>query len=381
MVALTVWLAWQIVTSAAARSATPEIALLLAPQASVSLTRAAAAKATDENWLEAATLARRALSVQPFNVVAIRTLALAETAQGDRNAGLHLMAVATSWTLRDSIAHLWMFEERLRRGELAAAVYHVDTLGRRRPDAGSTVGRVMLQLASRLPGAAPVVADRLAQRPAWRPYVFAPERANDGFSGIRSQLAILLHRTAPLDEHEQKALFTGLIVDSDWGAVSRVRQVYAPDAPLLTDGRFSPEAHPSLPFGWTLIPGPGWAVARSDQGLVVSYDSFAGGHGAEQVLMLEPGNYFLRWRSMPAPDADTMALSWKIYCLTERPAVLTERVLQEGSPDVHTASFSIGADCPAQRLVLAGNRGERRRDFNIVIRGISLMASSLSAER
>lgn len=351
-----IWLAWQIVIAALAPRLPAMTAVQLTPGSSGVLARAAEVSMADGDADSAVWFARRSLAVAPLNVVAMRTLAQAE-AEADPARALEMMTIAADWSLRDDIAHGWLFTEQLKRGQVSTALAHADVLARRRPDAQPRLIEFLLTASAADPRLAEMVKERLETRPPWRTAFFGAPVANEAQAAAKAQLAIALAEEGSLHKPERAALYNALLAEERFRLLKDVRASLESDTAYLLGGAFdSGEDH--APFGWSLSALPGWMVERradaDGTALHIEYDGFSGGVALQQLLLLPEGQFRLSWA---AAGSAGEALVWRLICVPGG-APLAQGAIGDGS---RSLDFDVSAACPAQRLSLTGVRGDRRK--------------------
>lgn len=367
LVVCAIWLAWQIVLAALAPRLPAMTAVQLSPGSAGVLARAAEASMAAGDADNAAWFARRSLAVAPLNVVAMRTLAQAE-AEADPALALEMMTIAADWSLRDDIAHGWLFTERLRRGQVSTALAHADVLARRRPDAQPRLIEFLLTASSADPRLAELVQERLETRPPWRTAFFGAPVANDAQAAAKIRLAIALKNEGALESSERAALYTALLMQERFASLRQVRSSLEPRTPYLLNGGFEGGEERS-PFGWNLTPAPGWNMelrpGQDGSALHLDYDGFSGGVALQQLLLLPEGRYRLIWT---AAGSAADALEWRLTCASG--GALLAGASVGGSPKA--LDFEVEQACSAQRLVLLGRRGERRKSLAAVVDNVRL---------
>lgn len=366
-----VWLGWQILSAPVLERAPVDIAIRLAPSSPMVLRRAAESELAAKQYEDAEYLARRALSAAPFDVRALSVVGLA-MAERDRDAANEVLTLAGNWSLRDDPTHAWLTYERLRRGDYASAFAHADTLARRRKDVQPEIFKLFTAAATADPRAVAPLIGLVAAAPPWREAFFDRLYADPEGDALLGALAIGLQRTErPLDNLELGRLYTHWVNEGRIAAIQAVRQRTgrpAVDA-LVVDGDFSdPQAQP--PFAWTLNQSARFtsAVMNDDhrggeQALRVDYDGFGGvGRVAGQFLLLPPGAYTLSLDARIEGGSTSPGLKWRLECITsaQLASITPAFARDDGGWRRFRAGFSVGSDCPAQRLVLDTLPGERR---------------------
>lgn len=366
-----VWLGWQILSAPVLERAPVDIAIRLAPSSPMVLRRAAESELAAKRYDNAEDLARRALRAAPFDIRALSVVGMA-MAERDRVVANEVLTLAGNWSLRDDPTHAWLTHERLLQGDYASAFAHADTLARRREDIRPEIFRLFTTAATADPRAVPPLIGLVAAAPPWREAFFDSLYANPEGDALLGALAIGVQRTpGPLDDRELGRLYTHWANEGRIAAIQAVRRgTGRPSADtLVVDGDFSlPDAQP--PFAWTLSQSANVtsAVMNDDQrvgeqALRIDYDGFgAGERVASQFLLLPPGDYRLGLDARIEGDSIGSGLRWRLECITSAQLVSITPDFAHGEQAWRRfgAAFSIGADCPAQRLVLDTLPGERR---------------------
>lgn len=384
-----IWLGWQMALVPMSTFAPPEQAVRLAPGSADVLSRAAEAEAMAGDMEDAAYLARLALSKAPFDVEALRVLALAESDAGRNDQADQLMTLAGNWSLRDNVAHGWLVESRLRQGNYASAFAHADTLIRRRADLRPQVFNLFSTAAELDPAAGAYLLGELAESPPWRAeYLQSLYKRPNGIQLLAS-LAVGLEKTAaPFSDAELEALYTALYNGRQIAGLKTVRQALdrpAADA-LLVNGAFVDE--PAIrPFGWDLGVGPGITVALLNDdrkpdltALRVIHDGRSQQPLATQILTLAPGTYRLTGQQRLENGSGRTQFSWEVQCVGATESLGEKRFDLDMAAQADWAPFDLrftvpGTGCEAQTLRLIPRNTGRRTDIVIWFSQLSLVSA------
>jgi hypothetical protein len=230
------------------------------------------------------------------------------------------------------------------------AVPHLREMFTANPELGARVLDVLAQDAS---NAALVVAlagdgagDSKAPAPAWQAQLLA--------SLIKSG-----------DYRQARAL---------WLRISGVRG----GAPGLFNPQFEKLAAPA-PFNWTLATGTfGVAEPLPPGKLQLIYYGRDPGEFASQLLMLVPGTYELRMQVKRVDSRrEPSLLRWTLACQPGMAQLLDLPLAQAKAPSGELAGrFTVPANCPAQRLVLAAAAREFAAPEQIAIGNLQLVAGT-----
>ncbi|MBU1525468.1 MAG: hypothetical protein KJ954_01850 [Alphaproteobacteria bacterium] len=371
LIALSVWLAWQIVISLVVQRGPPEAAVRLAPGSAQALSRAAEAELVAERHDQAADLAVLALRRAPFDVRSLRVFGLVR-ARTDEAAADEILTLAGNWSLRDDPSHAWLMNRRLQRGDYVGAFGHADTLVRRRVDLREPVFRLFSTAAALDPRALPALINRMDAQPNWRTdYLNSLVDLPEG-PAIQAALALGLNdRAARLTDGELQTIYMAWVRAGRIAGLRVLRERLSRPAPArLHDGDFEGPDAP-IPFGWIKGGGVGIAVEVSEDptrdgqhALYVQSDGFSVADAATQLLLLDPGVYSFSGEVRFDAGGDDARLAWVLSCLeTGRPLVEWSPAADAANPEWSgwRTTFEVPASgCSAQWLRLKSRRGDRR---------------------
>jgi hypothetical protein len=319
-----IWLGWQVALVPLAARAPSEHAVRLSPGSAEVLARAAEGEMRAGDMEDAGYLARLSLSKAPFDVEALRVLAMSEAEAGRTDQADELMTLAGNWSLRDSAAHSWLIESRLRRGNYASAFAHADTLVRRRADLRPQVFNLFSTAAETDPRAGPYLASELADSPPWRAeYLQSLYRRPNGLQ-LLAGLALGLEQTeGPFTTAELQSLYQALYQGRRIAGLKTIRETLdRPSADsILVNGEFA-DQETLLPFGWQLGVGPGISVGLLNDdrkpeltALRVIHDARNAQDLASQLVLMAPGSYRLSGRQRLENGRGRTGFAWQIQCL------------------------------------------------------------------
>ncbi len=324
LVALAVWLAWEVVKVPIVVRGPPALAVRIAPGSPDALRRAAEVELAQGRKENARVLSEEALLRAPFDGRALRVRGLAE-ADSDRGAADQILTLAGNWSLRDDPSHAWLVQNRLRQGDYGSAFAHADTLVRRREELYPSTFRLFTAAASSDPRAIGPLVGLLAKNPPWRQaYLNSLYRVPEGPAVLLS-LALSLERTkTPFSSEELSQLYTIWINERRYPAIVllRSRLNRPPRVPALQDGDFSrPAGQQIVPFDWLLGAGSGVTtevleddVRQGNPALRVGFDSFDPTVAAYQMLTVGPGPHKLTGEARYETSVDE-GLAWTIRCV------------------------------------------------------------------
>lgn len=369
--AIAIWLGWQAVRSLAAQVGPPALALRVAPDSPLALSRAAEIEFSAGRDDNAVALAREALVKAPFDVRALRVLGLATAKAGDADRADEIVTLAGNWSLRDDPSHAWLIERRLRQGQYGSAFAHADTLARRRRDLDGPVFSLFTAAAVRDSRALAALGTKLQTNPPWRkPFLEFANRSDEGqLTSIN--LAIQLQSTSGrFSDAELENLYLTLANQKRVAAIQTlVQRSGRPRSTRLNNGGFEtpPQARP---FDWTLKVADGVVAeivpddADADRtALRLEYNGSSTQTAANQLLMLKPGRYTLTGTRKFEQPSSGQNIGWEIACLETGQSISSPdrgAALQPASWAKFTLSVEVPTTaCSAQWLTLKAVPGIR----------------------
>jgi hypothetical protein len=283
-------------------------------------------------------LATRAVASDPLNAEAYRLLAeAAETPDQERK----LMEQAVSLSRRETTALFWLLNDRFYHRDFEMALNHAAILLKTHEELSDYVLRYVAAIAEDEQGL-PLVAERLAAKPAWRKVFFAalPRYFRSGDKPIKL-IKALIERGSPVSAKETTPYLDALagkqLIDVAYNAWLQTLAPSELDASgLLTNGNF--EHEPSgVPFDWRISEGRN-AIAEvvplaggvKDRALHVSF-----GTGrvkfpeVKQIVVLGPGRYRFEGR-LRGEIASKRGLRWQMTCATGANRILGETEMLMG---------------------------------------------------
>ena len=375
LIALAVWLGWQVVRELTADRLPPALALRLSPASPRVLARAAEAEFAAERHGNAEELARLSLARAPFNARALRVVGLSEAKEGQSDRANDILTLAGNWSLRDDPAHAWLVEHRLSRGDYGSAFAHADTLARRRPDLHAQLFKLFTMAATLDQRALPPLVRLLAAKPPWRRPFLGSLYTNDKDMSLAATLAIMLQSTGEgaFTDTELEALNRNLLSKHYVSALSDVRErLRRPDPALtLVNGDF---ATPSAlrPFEWKLFSAPGTIadiltddLRPSETALRVEHDGRSSQSFVEQLILLPAGTYRLGGEMRTEAGEARARLNWTVACLQSREIIGTSQTATATAADTpgwrpFSVTFTVPEqNCAAQWVRLTPESGRR----------------------
>ncbi len=380
VVALLIWLGWQVVVGLLVQRAPPEVAVRVAPGSALALSRAAEGEYVAGRVDQARDLAILSLRAAPFDVRALRVLGqtLATT---DADKADELLTLAGNWSLRDDPSHAWLIERRLRRGDYVGAFGHADVLARRREDLRPVFFRLFATAAALDPRAGPALLQRMAARPVWRTDFLDYLRTFPDGPKVQALLAL------GLNEGEGRlADFELEVIYLDWLKAGRLpgllelrRRTGRPPAGTVVDGGFDGTPGPQ-PFGWFLPASPGVTAAFSEDAsregehaLFIQSDGFLAVDVARQLVALKPGAATLSYSTWVESGETDPRLRWTLTCVESGARVVQSVVPPSPQWTARRVTFTVPpSNCTAQWLALEGTQGARRTSISTWVDDVAI---------
>lgn len=302
--------------------------------------------------------ALKALTREPVNVAALRTLGLIAALRGDKDSAKARLTLVERLSRRDLATQLWWIEYEVQRGSVPGALTYFDEALRTSPQSSAILIPVLVQAAQEAP-IATTLASFLARRPTYfRPFFI---QASDNAPDI-GQVAVLgmklLDRRDPDDQDLINRIILRFGRDKKYDAAWRMftwANLRAP-AGFVVNGDFD-HPTPFRLFNWDptdsealtaeIAPGNGsnslYLVARISRGLA-----------ARQLLRLPVGRYTLSAVVGDVPDAPGDRPTIEIACAADgKPLLAPVKFPPSPTPDTALAArFDVGATCRYQWLSL-----------------------------
>lgn len=309
-------------------------------------------------------LARRALAAGPLQVSAIRVLAWAAERDGDDRRALALMTIAGARSQRDAASHFWLFRNRLRAGDFAAAYAHGDALMHNPAARRRAAAEMALSVGSDA-GAQRAMVNRLAYNPAWRINLIEQLATIQDPQLLLSMLLDLKERGSTVTEAESAVVAQRLLSEGE------AQQAYLAWVLLLPESGYA-DLGEVYDGGFEGLPGKGpfaWdfdrkgfaqtmqAPYRDGRALSVSHTDSARAVHAWQTLVLAPGRYQLSVDAFMENAGHGGRLWWRIGCArgSRELATLDAPAKLGAWQTVSTAFVVPDTDCAAQTLELYGS--------------------------
>ena len=279
-------------------------------------------------------LAERALLADPLSSRALRLLgevadasqrAASDTSPQSRQHTEALMRAAARLSGREAIAVDWLMRQAYERKDYSAAMAHADAILRANPEFLLAVMPVLVGLAENKE-ASPLLANALAENPAWRPIFFAYMLRSIRDARTPLSLMIALKQTAkPPTNRELGDYFVFLLENKFFELAYYTWLQFLPPeqfarAGMLFNGDFQFEPS-GFPFDWAMPKGAGVTVeiapaTGGEEGRflrVVFGEGRAEFRGAFQTTLLAPGRYRLQGQYRGRLNG-RRGLEWQVRC-------------------------------------------------------------------
>lgn len=324
--------------------------------------------------------ARRIALNDPLHAVGfyLRALALEKrgnVAPGDAEAGMRL---ARHRQPAFVAPHLWLIAHEHRRGNYADVVRDSDLVLRINGDYRKLLIPVLLPLLDN-PKSSKILSERLMRYPVWRSEFMAQaidrRVADQRLEALISRDPPPAYRASLTDERSR--YLSRLMKDGSgekaYGLWRRFVGSNARATPIF-DGEFAVDVQ-ILPFGWSLRnDGVNYAerVAAADSNMLrVHHGGSGSGAIVEQILMMKPARWRITIEQRSGGLADPASLEWSVSCAGDGRILATLPL--DGLKEEWAAQrldVAPTADCPLQRLRLAGRPAGDNAEAEIEIRHV-----------
>jgi len=304
-------------------------------------------------------LADAPLAAEPFLLAG-----LAAATSGREAEGQALLEEARRRNPRLRDARLFLLDRYLRQGKIDEAGIELAALRRLVPGVANALA----------PQLAALVRDERTGAQLIRvlssdPHVQQAVLARLATTGADPDLILRIARASPTATTRdglpwQRQLLAALVQRGDMARALRLWRDFAglpagPDEKAVHDGRFQglPGA---APFNWSINSGSAGIAERIPApALQVEFYGRETTELAQQLMVLRPGRYRLRFKAEGNAKGDDSRLAWRIFCRGSA-TPFAQFVLRDitAAPKVIGGDFTIPAGCAAQSLRLTGIAGE-----------------------
>lgn len=306
--------------------------------------------------------ARAPLAPEPFLVRGVE----AQLA-GDQQLALQAFLAARQRSPRTVASRYFLADHFLKAGQVGPGLAEVSVLARLVPESLPAMAPFLAEFA-RSPGAAAQVKAVLQTHPQLEPVLLTTLSADPESTNLI--LSLWSGRGGEGSKIWQNNLLAQL-VDSQryelarrtWARFNRI----AADPDKLFDPEFAKQPMP--PFGWKLVSdSSGVAEPEANGRLHILFYGRDNAVLASQLLTLKPGGYSISMKADAAANV-SKSLEWTVSCL---PAASQIAAIPLDRAGPVSASFTVPADCKAQRLELRGTAPEFPEQADVTISQLSL---------
>jgi tetratricopeptide (TPR) repeat protein len=260
---------------------------------------------------------------------------------------------------RSAAARYFLAQYYLQTGQAVRALEEASALTRLVPGASGALVPALARYA-REPGAKPNLQKLFVENPQLGEQILA-ELARDASNAslVLGLAADGFGRKGGVVPGWQTQLLTSLISRGQfaqahalWRRISGLR----PNSTGLFNPQFERIAAPP-PFNWTFSSGKFGITEPAPPGkLQVMYFGRDDAELASQLLLLAPGPYELRMKiSWQNPNIETSGLAWTLTCSpAARPLLSLPLSAADKDTGALSGTFTVPANCPAQKLSLVG---------------------------
>lgn len=301
-------------------------------------------------------MAQRALRQDPTALSAISVLGFEAEFDGNKAKARRLFAYAQFLSRRDLQTQLWMVEDAVGRGDVAAVLHHYDIALRTSKSAPDLMFPVLASAMADTSVMAQLITT-LVKRPAWEPDFVTYVARNTNDPVIATKLYVGLQRvgiTVPFD-------VTATIIErlGEQGNYNAAWRYYSlihsgADAKVSRDPKFAvAPSEPSL-FDWKPVNDAAISTSiqkRQGRGGVFDFaiPPSVGGVLLRQVQMLVPGTYRLNGRSVGITQPEKSLPYWTLLCHDGRELGRVALTQNEGD---FSGQFIVPVGCSPQTLAL-----------------------------
>lgn len=335
------------------------------PAALTTLAQEELGKSGDSHFHAAADYAAQLVSRDPLAPGALSLYGSATARLGETERAERILRVAAAHLPIDLIAHGWLYEHALKKGDLFEALAELDILLRGRPFLTSRIGPSVQALLGTDAAAETGFARLLSTQPPWRPSLLAylSNAVKDPDALVRL-FGRLQASAAPPSAEEMRPYLKRLARD---GRMDQAYLAWLDHLPpdrlshlgLLYNNRFQYPIS-NLPFDWVFAPvsGASVEVLADEKGPSLSVEFYGARVSFAHVthlLVLPPGEYSFSGSAKTENLDNERGLRWRIYCAgSPGESLATTDLLRKTTPwSSFHVNFSVPpAGCAAQGLVL-----------------------------
>ncbi len=303
----------------------------------------------------ASQVAREALIHEPLSVAAVTALALNRQVTGDTGSARQLFLHADAMSRRSLVTRLWLIEDAVAQGNVAAALRNYDIALRTSRSASKLLFPVLSQAIAD-PSIAMGLTKLLATAPPWRDgfltYVGATGTAPEISARFFRQLS---GRGIPVPEVARMSVVNALVTagsfDKGWTYYQSLRP--SVDRRQSRDPDFSSGAAISSLFDWAPVTNDAGVSASIDGGMFdFSAPSTVGGVVLQQIQLLPPGRYRLSGISSGIDQPTGSQPYWQLICSDGRELGRVKLVNSSENGGKFDGFVTVDGGCKAQTLRL-----------------------------
>lgn len=370
LAALLVWLTVTTGVTGVTRVRNAEVALKWRGNESTALAQSAdrllKPDATPAALAKAKQLALDSIERSPLEALAVRTLGLIASIEGDARKAERLMRYSNALSRRDLATQLWLINASVARNDVRSALGHFDVALRTSP-ASKDILLPILVNATEDANLLPEIVRLTAASPPWRgEFLYAAVDKGPDAGNVGKILAALSNSPRPPEPLLNRVMIGRLITESRWDDAWRTYRTVkgrAFEEGLVRNGSFQ-AADDMPPFDWLYgqpdqIPADRASLDGGEMGLSFR-TSGETGDIARQLLLLPPGRYRLSGRGgVTGADSTTLPL-WSVSCAEKTDASEYARgplPATQGELRPFGGEFIIPAGCRAQWLLFRARAG------------------------
>lgn len=305
------------------------------------------------------------LAPEPFLIKG----ALAQAA-GRQQQAARLFSEARSRDPRSDAARYFLADHYFRSGRTEQALIEMAAFARLVPN-GSTQFAPALAAFARTPGAVRQLRMLFRRSPEFEAPVLAELAADAGNADLILALAEPIE-PSPLGPAPawQSRILGELVAKGQFAKALEVWQRLTGErhtGGAIFNPAFEPSSAPP-PFNWTFGTTGGVAEPANGRLRVIYYGRQDASLG-QQLLLLPPGQYQLAM-TVSGQSPGLGSLVWSVTCLPQATTILSLPL--KPMSGAQGGSFSVPANCPAQRLELNGLIGEFPQSVDVAIGNLRL---------
>lgn len=321
-------------------------------------------------------LAKLALRQDPTAVDAAATLGLNAELRGDNAAARRYFTYAQRLSRRNLRTQLWMIEDAVGRGDVAAALHQYDITLRVFPNLSEVLYPVLASATTDTAVRAELIKT-LAGRPLWgESFVNFMAGGGPDPRSTATLFTELRRAGVSVPVSARAGVVNALIATGELDAAWSYYRTLRPGAERnqSRDPRFEGASEAPSQFDWVAIndvTGPTTAI----QGGLFDFAAPAsvGGPMLQQFQLLPPGTYRLAGHTRGIEQLPTARPYWVLRCQDGRELGRVEVPNSSTAGGDFAGMFSVPAGCPLQKLLLMGRPSDAVSGLSGQIDRVALM--------